>query len=154
MRSTSREKLRSGASVLVGDIARSEWPIWAFAIVASLALRFWVLQLIGTAELGGDTLNNLHMAENLLSGRGLVIDDPFNVPNMRATYPPLYPILLAGVGTVLPLSILVIALLNTMFDFACAGLLVLLGRQLGLANAGRLAAMLYILWPTHIGLAP
>lgn len=128
--------------------------MWAVVAIASIALRLWVVQLIGTVELGGDTLNNLRMAQNLLSGRGLVIDDPFTIPNMRATYPPLYPILLAGVGAVLPLSTLVIALLNTMFDFACAGLLVLLGRQLNRAQAGRLAAMLYILWPTHIGLAP
>lgn len=154
MRSTLSEMVRSGAAVRAGDAVRSRWPLWAFVVVASLALRLWVLQLIGTSELGGDTLNNLRMAENLLSGRGLVIDDPFTVPNMRATYPPLYPILLAGVGVILPLSTLVITLLNTAFDFACAGLLVLLGRQLGLANAGRLAAMLYILWPTHIGLAP
>lgn len=154
MRSALSEMFRSGAVVRASDAARSQWPLWAFVIVASLALRLWVVQLVGTSEFGGDTLHYLRMAGNLLSGRGLVIDDPFNVPNMRATYPPLYPILLAGVGAIVPLSTLVIALLNTAFDFACAGLLVLLGRQLGLANAGRLAAMLYILWPTHIGLVP
>ena len=148
MRSTISEMSRPG------DALRSQWPLWALVIIVSLALRLWVLQLVGTTELGGDSLNNLRMAENLLAGRGLVIDDPFNVSNMRATYPPLYPILLATVGAIVPLSTLVITLLNTAFDLACAGLLVLLGRQLGLANAGRLAAMLYILWPTHIGLAP
>lgn len=137
---------------LVGE--RPWWLIWAIVLVASLGLRLWVLQLVGTTQLGGDTLNNLRMAENILSGRGLVLDDPFNVPNMRATYPPLYPILLAGVGPVVPLSTMVITLLNTGFDFACAGLIVLVGRQLGLARAGQLAAMAYMLWPTHIGLAP
>src|SRR5688572_14738911 len=154
MSSMFSDAQQPGAATRIGDPAWGRWQFWAFITVISIALRLWAVQLIGTRELGGDTLNYLQMADNLLSGRGLVVDDPYNLPNMRATYPPLYPLLLAGVGTVLPLSILVIAVLNTAFDFACGALMARLGKQLGHADAGRLAAALYILWPTHIGLAP
>ena len=154
MRSLPSQALPPPSSNWGGDAVRPQWPLWLAVVLLSLALRYWAVELIGTRELGGDTLNYLQMAGNLLSGRGLVIDDPFNLPNMRATYPPLYPLLLAGVGAIVPLSTLVVAALNTAFDFACAALMARLGRQLGHGDAGKLAAALYVLWPTHIGLAP
>ena len=126
---------------------------WTMAILVSAAFRLWSLELLSGRVPDGDAPYYLAIAQNMLSGRGIVLDYPDAMHNMRATYPPLYPTLLAGVGLIIPLTLPVIAAVNTAFDFACAWLMSRLGKDLGEAPAGSLAAALYIVWPTNLGMA-
>jgi 4-amino-4-deoxy-L-arabinose transferase-like glycosyltransferase len=126
---------------------------WTLTLVVSLAFRLWSLDLLSGRAPQGDTPNFLAMADNILAGRGLLLVDSTNL-HMRATYPPLYPMLLAGVGLVLPLTFAVVAAMNTAIELACAWLIARLGKDVGAAQAGTLAAALYIVWPTNVGMAP
>jgi 4-amino-4-deoxy-L-arabinose transferase-like glycosyltransferase len=126
---------------------------WTIAILVSAAFRLWSLELLNGRVPDGDAPYYLALAHNILSGRGLAVDYADAMHNMRATYPPLYPMVLAGVGLILPLSFAVIAAVNTAFDFACAWLMTRLGKDLGEEQAGSLAAALYLVWPTNLGMA-
>ena len=126
---------------------------WTLTIAVSVAFRLWSLDLLIGRAPGGDTPNYLAMADNILSGRGLLLVDSDNL-EMRATYPPLYPLLLAGIGLAFPLTFAVIAAMNTVIEFACAWLMARLGKDLGSAQAGMLAAALYVVWPTNLAMAP
>ena len=126
---------------------------WSVTIAVSVAFRLWSLDLLNGRLPGGDAPNFLAMADNVLSGRGLLLVDSDNL-HMRATYPPLYPLLLAVVGLAVPLTFAVITALNTLLDLACAWLMTRLGRDLDAPQAGTLAAALYIVWPTNLGMAP
>jgi 4-amino-4-deoxy-L-arabinose transferase-like glycosyltransferase len=133
--------------------AHNQLLFWTLTLAVSLAFRLWSLDLLSGRAPEGDTPNFLAMADNILAGRGLLLVDSTNL-HMRATYPPLYPMLLAGVGLALPLSFAVIAAMNTAIELACAWLMTRLGKDLGTAQAGTLAAALYIVWPTNVGMAP
>jgi hypothetical protein len=76
------------------------------------------------------------IADNLRAGQGLVLNSAWGP--FRAIYPPLYPLLLAALGP----------LLNPLIDAGIAYTLVRLGEALG--SNGKLAALLYLLWPVPI----
>jgi 4-amino-4-deoxy-L-arabinose transferase-like glycosyltransferase len=135
-----------------GD-APAQFLFWGLTIALSVALRLWSLDLLAGRAPDGDTPNYLAIADNILSGRGLLLVDSTNL-HMRATYPPLYPMLLAAVGLAVPLTFTAIAAMNTVIELACAWLMTRLGRDLGAGRAGSLAAALYIVWPTNVGMAP
>ena len=135
------------------DGAPNPLLFWTLTIAVSVALRLWSLDLLNGRAPDGDTPNYLAIADNILSGRGLLLVDSNNL-HMRATYPPLYPMLLAGVGLVLPLTFAVIAAMNTVIELICAWLMTRLGKDLGAAQAGTLAAALYLVWPVNVGMAP
>jgi len=135
------------------DGAPNPLLFWTLTIAVSVALRLWSLDLLNGRAPDGDTPNYLAIADNILSGRGLLLVDSNNL-HMRATYPPFYPMLLAGVGLVLPLTFAVIAAMNTVRVLICAWLMTRLGKDLGAAQAGTLAAALYLVWPVNVGMAP
>src|SRR5688500_16274605 len=110
--------------------APNQLLFWALVILVSVAFRLWSLDLLTGRLPGGDAPNYLMIADNILSGRGLLLVDSTGL-HMRATYPPLYPLLLAGVGLALPLSFAVITVMNTAIELACAWLMVRLGKDLG-----------------------
>lgn len=85
---------------------------------------------------GSDPNSYAVIAANILAGNGIEVD-----PSSRAIYPPLYSILMAGLGTVG---------LNILIDLAVAWTLYVLGSELGSRRAGRLAAALYLLWPVAV----
>lgn len=141
-----------GDAVTVGP--RLSPRAWLAIIGVSLAFRILAFVLLDGRAPDGDTPHYLAIARNILDGRGIVIDDPSNLTGMRAAYPPLYPLLLAALGLVLPLGMASVAALNTALDLLCSWLMAKLGRDLGQAEAGTLAAALYLVWPTHVGMAP
>lgn len=133
--------------------AHDQLLFWSLTILVSVAFRLWSLDLLNGRAPDGDTPNYLMIADNILSGRGLLLVDSTGL-QMRATYPPLYPLLLAAVGLALPLSFAVITAMNTAIEIACAWLMTRLGNDLGSPQAGTLAAALYLVWPTNLGMAP
>lgn len=131
------------------------WAWWAVVLVAaSLAGRAFAWWLAGDRVPLGDPFVYQSLARNLLAGRGLVSDEILELPGLRAFYPPGYPLLLAGVGLILPLGAATYALLNTAIDAAAALLIARVGREAGDATLGRIAGLLYFAWPANIFLAP
>ena len=126
----------------------------AGALLVSIAGRLLALWIAGDRVPLGDPANYEIIARNLCAGRGMVIDDPKIMADLRAYYPPGYPLLLAAVCLVLPLKAATFALLNTMIDAVAALVLAKLGARLGFAGAGILAALTYFAWPTQVLLAP
>lgn len=136
------------------DKVPGPWLFWGAVLVTSAAFRLWALYLLDGRAPDGDAPNYLAMAHNMLSGRGMVLDDANNVANMRATYPPLYPMLLASFGLLLPLSFATVTAVNSAIDLACAWAMTRLGAAAGDSRAGAAAAAIYLLWPTNMGMAP
>lgn len=131
------------------------WPAWLIAaVVLSLAARLFAWWIAGTRVPVGDPFNYAEIARNLLSGRGMVIDDPMLIANLRAFYPPGYPLLLAAIGLAVPLTATSLVILNTAIDALAAALLARIGARLGDARAGRVAGALYFLWPASVLLSP
>lgn len=128
--------------------------LWAAIVAVSLTFRLVAASLLEGRSPNGDVPHYLAIAQNLIAGDGVVVDDPHNEAVMRVTYPPFYPMLLAVVGLVFPLTFLVIAFFNTVIDVACAWLMARLGSRLAQGDAGLVAAAAYLLWPTHVGMAP
>lgn len=145
--------MRVGESLIRRFGAREQLLFWTLTILVSIAFRLWSLDLLNGRLPGGDAPNYLMIADNILSGRGLLLVDSTGL-HMRATYPPLYPLLLAGIGLAVPLSFAVITAMNTAFELASAWLMTRLGKDLGSPQAGTLAAALYLVWPTNLGMAP
>lgn len=133
--------------------APNQLLFWSLIFIVSVAFRLWSLDLLNGRAPDGDTPNYLAIADNILSGRGLLLVDSTNL-SMRATYPPLYPLLLAGIGLMVPLTMAVITAMNTAIELACAWLMNRLGKDVGAEQAGTLAAALYLVWPTNLGMAP
>lgn len=128
---------------------------WAILLVGgSLAGRAFALWLAGDRVPLGDPFVYQSLARNLLAGRGLVSDEILELPNLRAFYPPGYPLLLAGVGMILPLGAATYVMFNTAIDAAASLLIARIGKQAGDATLGRLAGFIYFAWPTNIFLSP
>ncbi|MFX8301134.1 hypothetical protein ABTL22_19390, partial [Acinetobacter baumannii] len=72
----------------------------------------------------------------------------------RALFPPLYPLLLAGWGALAGFTTPSVLALGPLIDGTAAWLIVVLGRRLGRAVAGRRAAWLYLMWPSVLFSAP
>ena len=134
---------------------RGRWPAWLVAVVIlSLAVRLFAWWVARDRVPVGDPFNYVEIAGNILSGRGMVIDDPQLVPNLRAFYPPGYPLLLASIGLIFPLKATTFLVLNTAIDAAAAVLIARIGARLGEERAGVVAGAAYFLWPEMMLLAP
>ncbi len=78
----------------------------------------------------------------------MVIADHYMGVEVRALYPPVYPILLAAWGAMVGFSTASLTLLATIVDLVTAGAMILLARMLGNRLAGLAAAWLYLIWPS------
>ena len=123
-------------------------------ILAAILLRLAALWIAWGRDQTGDSHSYLVLADQLLAGHGLALLDPFLRVEVRAIYPPLFPILLAGIGALVPLSLPTIALINLAIDALTALLIRRLGTEGNARVAGSLAAALYLLLPANIALTP
>ncbi len=128
-----------------------EWI--AFAAVA-IALRLASAWLAAPRVSPGDSHWYIVIAQNLLAGRGLVVDEPFMGVACRALFPPFYGILLAGWGSIAGFTTPSLLLLSTAIDLGAAWLIVAIGGVLGARRAGVAAALLYLVWPSTLFSAP
>ena len=124
-----------------------------FAAV-TLALRIGSMLIAGGRVSPGDSQQYLALAHNLLAGRGLVVADPYMRLDVRALYPPLYPLLLAAWGAVAGLSAPSLLMLSTVIDLLAAWVIARVGARCGSARAGIAAAALYLIWPSTLFDAP
>jgi hypothetical protein len=144
------------AAVLILAAARaSMWRAGALLIAAALALRLWAWLAIGDlsqVHVGNDYDAYQMLAGNVLQGRGLLARTQ-HYGTVAGMYPPLYPLLLAGARALAgPDS--AAFLLDSLVDLGAAALIVAIGRRLGEARAGLIAAGLYFVWPTFVLEAP
>jgi hypothetical protein len=122
----------TAAAILLAVKARGRSG-FLLILLAGVVIRLIAAGALGTFAYppGSDPNCYATIAANILSGNGIEVD-----PSSRAIYPPLYSILLAGLGTV-PLNIVI--------DLGIAATLYVLGRELRVN--GKVAAALYLLWP-------
>lgn len=130
---------------------RAEWIAFA---VAALAWRLGSLALAAPRVSPGDSHWFLLLAHNLLAGRGLVMEEPYMHLAVRALFPPIYPLLLAGWTALAGASTGALLALSTLIDLAAALLIARVGARLDEARAGRAAALLYLVWPSVLFSAP
>ncbi|MCW6529899.1 glycosyltransferase [Sphingomonas lycopersici] len=129
--------------------------------------RTWLVLLLVTAGLrigvaipcldrvpGGDALFYPLLAYSLSHGHGLQVHEPFIGETVRALYPPLYPLVLAGWHGAFGLATGALCALNLLIDGAAALLVARLGQRTGHAGAGRAAAWLYMIWPSVLLSSP
>lgn len=119
----------------------------AAILCLSLGLRWWSATLTFGVELGADPMNYTNLANALREGRGLVTDDWRYGEGLRAYFPPLYPILLAGFWSLFGASALSTLVLHSAIDLLAAWCIADAGRRLGDARTGRIAALAYLAWP-------
>jgi hypothetical protein len=119
-------------------------------VVAGVALltRLVVLALAWGRTEGGDPAVYLTLAHNLLAGQGYGLFDPTYGMQQNAMYPPLYPLLLAAIGSAAPLSQPTIFITNFAIDLAAAWIIARLASELGFKPL--LAATIYLLWPSNV----
>ncbi|MBX9815315.1 MAG: hypothetical protein A4S12_13385 [Proteobacteria bacterium SG_bin5] len=117
------------------------------AIAAALALRCVSTYFVSGVALGADPMNYSNLAHAVLDGRGLVTDDWRYGQNLRAYFPPLYPLLLAGWWALFGASLWATLALTTLTDALAAWLLAGLGRRFAGA-AGARAGLLYFAYPS------
>ncbi|MFA7586403.1 MAG: hypothetical protein WCY11_09450 [Novosphingobium sp.] len=139
--------LAMAAAVRSARSGRQAWVALLCAGAISLALRWWSVVLATGGELGADPMNYANLARAVLEGRGLVTDDWQYGEGLRAYFPPLYPLLLAGVWGLFGASAVSTLVLNTLTDLAAAWALGDVGRRTGGRSLGRLAMMAYFAWP-------
>ena len=121
-------------------------------VAVALALRLAALYIARGRQAYGDPGVYLELAHNLLSGQGLTAFNPAYGGIQKAFYPPLYPLLLAAVGSIVPLSQPTIFAVNFTIDLAAAWAIARLTSELGFKPL--LAAAIYLLWPSNILFAP
>ena len=138
------------AAILPLILLRHAPPVLTVSTMAALAiaLRIAVAVVADGRIPPGDARNYVVLAQHLLEGRGLVIADHYMGVEVRALYPPVYPILLAAWGAMVGFSTASLTLLATIVDLATAGAMILLARMLGNRSAGLAAAWLYLIWPS------
>jgi hypothetical protein len=117
-----------------------------FCIVAliGLVLRVWVVAALHGYVPPYDPAAYMELARHLDTGTGLWRDSAIYGNDLRAFYPPLYPLLLGAVGLPFGVNPWSVALLNAALD-ACTALIVF-----RLAKGDLLGPALLFLWPTVI----
>ena len=123
------------------------WPLVALAI----ALRLFALYLAFSSDVlsFGDPRNYLNLARAIDAGEGWAlpgVDGGGWVPT--ASFPPLLPLLLAGVGLLVPLTSVTLCIVNALFDIAAALLLGRLSNQMGRADLAVPLGLAYLAWPS------
>lgn len=124
---------------------RAELPA---LIAIAVALRIAFADAALHEVPAGDARAYLDLAASLNRGAGLQIYEPFIGATLRAFYPPLYPLVLAGWTGVAGSSFWSLMGLNLLIDGAAVLLITRLGTTIGRAGAGRSAAWLYAIWPS------
>lgn len=132
---------------------------WRPGIVAGLAVAALAVRIVLAASSfgrtpSGDALYYPVIAQGLLRGDGLQIYEPYIGSTLKALYPPVYPLLLAGWGAIAGFSVASLLALNLAIDGAAAWMLSRLGARLGHPAKGRAAAWLYLIWPSVLFSAP
>ncbi len=126
----------------------------ALALLLGLGLRLAAMPLTDGARFDGDPLAYGQLARALLAGDGLVTADIQYGEGLRAHFPPLYPLLLAGVWGVLGEHGWATLAFAFVCDVVTAAALFDIARRSGHAAAGRLAAVMVLLAPSLILGAP
>ncbi len=125
------------------------------ALLWAVYLRVAVLPLATGRVLSGDPASYVNIAQNLLAGDGITRDHSPVIGGLKAYYPPVYPLLLAAVGLVAPLSPPTFTFLHLLIDIITAAAMIWLADAMRLPRGvGAVAAAIYLLWPTNILLAP
>ncbi|WP_242148445.1 glycosyltransferase [Sphingomonas sp. BAUL-RG-20F-R05-02] len=133
---------------------RPRWPSLVGMTLVLAALRCGSAAIADGRISPGDPHAYVDLARNLLLHGDFGIYDSGLGTYFHAFYPPLYPLLLAGWGSVLGFSTASVLVFGTVIDGAAAMLIALLGRRLGDGAAGCRAAWLYLVWPSVIFSAP
>ena len=124
-------------------------------LILAVLMRVFALFLAWGTKSYGDPNNYVGLAQNLLAGDGLALPlwgsaDP--VPT--SLFPPVLPLLLAGVGLVAPLNEITLSIVNTSIDCVAALLLARLARQLGAGEIAVPLALAYLVWPSIALMSP
>jgi hypothetical protein len=144
-------------AALIVPIARDQVSgrlFWAGLALMLVLARLAALTLTDGAVTTGDPEIYEKIARSLMAGEGLVFHDPLTGVDFRAMYPPLYPLLLAGLGSVFGLGAATYLALNVAVDLGSALLIAAIGARLGSAPAGRAGAWLFAIWPAFIMSTP
>lgn len=127
---------------------RKGWPVLASVAVLSLLIRAWSVALASGVALGADPMNYTNLAQALIEGRGLTVDDWRYGQDLRAYFPPLYPILLAGWWMLFSDSAWSTLAMNTAIDLAAAWALRDTARRLGGSRSqGNWVALAWLAYP-------
>ena len=129
--------------------------LWWMVIALALVMRLFALFLASDVPHFGDPGNYLTLAHALNSGQGLALPAPDGaawVPT--ASFPPVLPLLLAGVGSIVPLTAITLCIVNALFDIAAALLLGRLTTQLGRPDLAVPLGLAYLVWPSIALMAP
>ncbi|WP_337827769.1 hypothetical protein [Pseudonocardia sp. TMWB2A] len=124
------------------------WLFFALLLLFSAALRWSSVELTSAVALGADPMNYANLARAITEGRGLITDDWQYGEGLRAYFPPLYPVLLAGVWALCGESFYSTLLFNTGVDVASALILFQIGSGAGGRKTGLLSAFAYLAWPS------
>jgi 4-amino-4-deoxy-L-arabinose transferase-like glycosyltransferase len=125
----------------------------AVVVLAAVAARVAVWLHAGDYTPPYDAASYMTLAESVLAGDGLVVDNEIYGAGLRAMYPPAYPLLLAAFGLVFGVNTATVTVINTLIDVAVAWSIVRLGRDIEAPHAP-LAAALYLFWPAIVLSAP
>ncbi|MEP2990805.1 MAG: hypothetical protein ABJN65_07460 [Parasphingorhabdus sp.] len=141
-----------GAIFLRMPLLGREWGLVVFIAALSLMLRYWSATLTLDVALGADPMNYTNLAMAVLEGRGLITDDWHYGDDLRAYFPPLYPLALAGFWWIFGTSAWSTLAMNTAIDCIAAWALGDAGRRLyGKGshgkNVGLVAGIAYFAWP-------
>lgn len=126
---------------------RTIWPTILFLILFSIFIRLWSASLAMDMALGADPMNYTNLATSLLEGRGLITDDWRYGQDLRAYFPPLYPIVLAGYWSIFGDSIYSTLSMNIIVDMIAAWALGDIARRTISARAAIICAAIYFAWP-------
>ena len=119
-------------------------------VVLALCLRLLILPLAYGRAAAGDPFIYAAIAKNIVAGNGILNMQQWFLEDRWASYPPLYPLVLAGAGLVAPLTPATFLAINFAADVATAAAMLRIGRLLNLGRAAWAAAAIYLLWPTNI----
>ena len=128
--------------------------IAAILVFVSLLMRMAILPWAITRIPLGDPVSYAEIADNIINGHRIIYSRPPFYVGGFAIFPPLYPILLAVVGLVAPLTAPTFLIVNWVIDIITAALIFWISRQIDLIKSGIAAASTYLLWPTNLLMAP
>lgn len=145
------------ACFVLGLFVLKRWASPTVSVTLILAgaviIRFLFFQLLNDGYSIADAWHNTALASSVASGEGLDFYDPHTKLVFHALYPPVLPLLIAGLmrlGLDTPLGFWG---MNVGFDLLSILLLVRLARTLGAPMAGHLAAWCFAVWPPFVALS-
>lgn len=125
------------------------WPTLVLTLAFAALLRWQGLDLVDGVSLRADPMNYANLARGLLAGNGLIVDDWRYGEGLRAHWPPLYPIALAGWWGMFGDGAIATLAMQTVLALATAWLLFDCARASGSAPAGRIAALSFLTYPAY-----